>query len=850
MRLVALAAATACLAAGGALAQPAGVSGPGRPTPVSTATRARGELRLDGRLDEPDWAAAAPTDWFTQADPQEGRPATQRTEVRVLYDDAYLYVGARLQDAGRPTVRLGRRDMDPGDSDWFRVFIDSYHDHRTAFGFEVNPAGVQRDEIRTIDTDDNTWDPVWNAATSVDSAGWTTEMRIPFSQLRFSRADRQTWGIQLERVTGRTHEDVLSTFTPKSERGGVPLYGELTGIEGIRPGRRFELLPYVSAKTSYVDPGLDPFRHLPDNRMATGLDLLYGITSNLTLNAAINPDFGQVEVDPAVVNLGVYETFFQEKRPFFVEGSEIFDFGANGTSGGQIFYSRRIGRPPTLSPPSDTSDVPDATTILGAAKLSGKPGGWSVGALEAVTSREEARFRSFPIADGRSAVEPLSNYFVGRARREWRGGQTIFGGILTAVNRDLSSPELRDAMHSAAYAGGVDFHHEWAQHAWAVYGDGEVSQVRGSTGALVATQTRSNHFFQRPDAPYLGVDSSATSLTGYSVNLQLRKQSGEHWRGDVGSALTSPRYEVNDLGFSYRTDRRDFQTDLTYVENRPGRLWRNWSVTGTGRLERNYDWQPILSFATLNAASTTPDYWALQGSVTRYFRSVDDRLMRGGPLAERPAWWSEVGSVTSDARKALTAALTLTGDQFESRSWDWNAAVTLGLKPSASWNLTLTPNVGRTRVVAQYVTTVPDPGQTATYGQDYVFAPLDQTTVSLETRLNVTFTPRLTLEMYAQPLLSSQGYGAPKALVAPRTYDFAPYAGAVPDLDYNLRSLRGNAVLRWEWRAGSTLYVAWQQSRQDVAGVGDFAFTRDRIALFHTRPDDVFLVKVSYWLSP
>ena len=841
MRRLCLSILTAALLPGAGFAQPG-------PSATARAARTEGAIHLDGRLDEPDWAKAAPIDSFTQYAPDEGKPASQPTVVRVLYDDSYLYVGAQMRDAGPVTGRLGRRDMDPGDSDWFRVFVDSYHDHRTAFGFETNPAGVRRDEIRTIDVDDNTWDPVWDVATRADSAGWTAEIRIPFSQLRFSGASEQEWGVQFERVIGRLHETQQSSYTPKSERGGVPLYGTLRGISGIRPGRRLEILPYTLAKSAYVDPGLDPFFH--HDSYAGGLDLLYGIGSNLTLNAAFNPDFGQVEVDPAVVNLGVYETFFQEKRPFFVEGNEIFDFGAQGTSGGQIFYSRRIGRVPTLDPPSAYSHVPDVTTILGAAKLSGKVGGWSVGMLEAVTDKEEARYRDPDSLEHRFALEPMSNYLVGRARREWRGGQSILGGIFTSVNRDLSSDALQATMHSAAYAGGLDFHHEWANHAWAIYGDGELSNVQGSRSAIIATQTRSNHFFQRPDASHLGVDSLATSLTGYSVNLQTRKQSGEHWRGDFGTAFTSPKYEVNDLGFSYRTDRRDFQTDLSYLENKPGSFWRSWDATLTGRLERNYVWQPILSFNTLDVNGLTLGYWTLSGVVTRFYRADDDRLTRGGPLATRPAWWSENGSVSTDGRKPIVATLGLGGERYESGAWDWNASLALGVKTSSRWNLTVTPSFGRAHATAQYVETVSDPSYAPTYGARYVFAPLDQTTVGLETRFNMTFTPHLSLETYVQPLLSSANYGDPIFLVAPRTYIFDPYANPVPSLDFNLRSLRGNAVLRWEWRPGSTMYVAWQQRRQDFADVGDFQFARDRQALFDTRPDDVFLVKVNYWLSP
>jgi uncharacterized protein DUF5916/cellulose/xylan binding protein with CBM9 domain len=830
------------------LAAPASVHS--RPITVSQAARAKATIHVDGKLDESDWATAPITESFTQIDPDEGKPASQRTDVRVLYDDDFLYVGVRAHDSGHVTGRLGRRDMDLGDSDWLGVMIDSYHDHRTAFGFDVNPAGVRRDEMKTIDVDDNSWDPVWDVATTVDSTGWTAEYRIPFSQLRFSGAREQTWGIQFERVIGRNHEYAVSTFIPKAERGGVPLYGHLTGLQDIKPGKRLEVLPYTVAKTSYIDPGPDPFRSKPDNTVSGGADVLFRVSSNLTLNAAFNPDFGQVEVDPAVVNLGVYETFFQEKRPFFIEGSEIFDFGANGTSGGQLFYSRRIGRPPTLGPPSPASDMPEATTILGAGKLSGKPGGWSLGMLEAVTAKEEARFRTATVSDGRFPVEPLSNYFVGRARREWRGGQTIFGGILTSVNRNLDTDPLKNALHSAAYAGGVDFQQEWGNRSWAVFGDAEVSHVEGSTSAITATQRRSNHYFQRPDAKHLEVDSSATSLTGYSVNLQLSKQSGVHWRGGLGTAHTSPAYEVNDLGFAVRTDRHDFTGNVQYLQNRPGTLLRHWQAEFLGRQERNYAWQSILSFAGLFGSMQTLGYWNLSWGGFRYFRAHDDRLTRGGPLATRPAWWNWFGSVASDGRKPVTAALNVSTDRYEFGGWDWTTGLNIGIKTSTRWNLSAGPTITRAFVVSQYVGTITDPTYTPTYGKRYVFAPLKQTSVGLETRFNMTFTPRLSLETYAQPLLSSGDYGSTKQLVAPQTYDFIPYTEQVPNFDFNLRSLRGNAVLRWEWRAGSTMYFAWQQRRQDIANVGDFEFDRDRQALFGTRPDNIFLIKVNYWINP
>jgi hypothetical protein len=824
-----------------------------RAVPTSRAARLDGTIRIDGRLDEAAWASAPVTDRFTQIDPDEGRPASQRTEVRVLYDDEALYVGVRLHDNGPVTARLGRRDMPLGDSDWFGLMIDSYHDHRTAFGFDVNPAGVRRDEVKIINSDDNSWDPVWEVATSLPSdGGWIAEYRVPFSQLRFGRAAEQTWGVQFERVIGRTREYAVSTFIPKSDQGGVPRYGHLTGLRDIRPGKRLEVLPYTVSRAEYVDRGPNPFRTKDEYALSAGVDLLYRVTPNLALNATINPDFGQVEVDPAVVNLGVYETFFEEKRPFFIEGSDIFDFGANSTSGGQLFYSRRVGRAPSLAPPTPLADIPDVTTILGAAKLSGKPGGWSIGVLEAVTAREEARYRDAERIDRDFTVEPLTNYFVARARRDLRGGRTFVGGIVSAVNRRLDSDALQATMRKAGYAAGIDFRHEFVGRRWVVEGDIEGSRVEGTPSAMRIVQRQSNHFFQRPDADHLDVDSAATALNGYSMNLALRKQEGRHWRGAVSGALTSPRYEVNDLGFAVRTDRKDLAANITYVENSPGRVLRNYSISANGRSEHNFAWEPILTIAGAQANLRTLGYWSLFAQVQRQFEAYDDRLTRGGPIAVRPANVGSFVEIASDSRKPLTLSLAGSGTLTDHGGWDWSASAGLGVKSSTWWNLEVTPSILRERFPAQYVATAPDAGYVPTFGQRYVFAPLDYTEVGLETRLNVTFSPRLSLETYVQPLISTGDYGAAMQLVAPKTFDFVPSPAVDADaLDFNLRSLRGNAVLRWEWRQGSTLYLAWQQRRFDYAErLGDFRFGRDRRALFRARPDNIFILKANYWINP
>ncbi len=825
--------------------------------PVHHAVRAAGAIRIDGLLDEAAWSGAPIIDEFIQVDPEEGAPASERTEARVLYDTEAIYIGVRLHDRGSLQSRLGRRDMPLMDSDWLGVVIDSYHDHRTGFTFDVNPSGVQRDAVKSAtgsghESDDNSWDAVWDVATTVDEGGWTAEYRIPFSQIRFSTESEQTWGLLVERVIGRRAEYSTTTYTPKTERGGIPTYGHLLGIRDIEQGNTVELLPYAVVRNERVDPGPNPFRSDSESFGSAGLDLRWRATSTLTLNATINPDFGQVEVDPAVINLGVYETFFDEKRPFFVEGSEIFDFGRN-TSGGQMFYSRRIGRAPQLVAPGP-ADAPDGTTILGAAKLTGKTAsGWSLGLIEAVTAEETARYRdSGTGADGDFVVEPASNYLVARGRRDLRNGESAIGFMVTAANRRLASPASEAMLRSGAYAGGVDFRHEFADRSWALRGTAAWSHIRGTPEALERVQRAGNHFFQRPDAEHLEVETDLSSMTGHSVGASIARQAGEHWRGSLEVAETSPGYEVNDLGFQTRTDRRDAQLVLSWQQTRPGSFFRNYSISTANRLEHNFDWQRVVAFSNLSFGFRTLGFWQGMIMAMRLHPSVDDRSTRGGPLMERPGGWQALSTIRTDSRKSLSFGLNVNGNLDDYDGWSLGGGLNVTYRADR-WNISTGPAFARSFTDAQYVATLANPQNTGTYGADYIFAPLRQTSVSFVTRLNVTFTPRLSLETYVQPFIASGDYSDFGQLERPGGYAFTPR----PDLDgftnpdFNFRSLRGNAVLRWEWQPGSTLFVAWQQVRTDLAaGVGDFDLGRDRRALFGARPDNIFVLKVNYWLTP
>ncbi|HEX7091744.1 MAG TPA: DUF5916 domain-containing protein, partial [Longimicrobiales bacterium] len=661
-----------------------------RDLPSVRAVRAAGAITVDGRLTEPAWQAATPITAFTQVEPDEGRPVSQPTEVRILYDRDALYVGAMLHDSVGVASRLGRRDAYMEDSDWFSIALDTHHDHLTAVRLMVNPAGVRSDETLAggdEDGGDESWDPVWEARTAVMADGWSVEMRIPFSQLRFATAAEQVWGMQLERTIARRQEEAVFAFTPRSERGGVARYGHLTGIRGIDRGRGLELLPYSVARAEYAPtagdddaPFADPYRDGADYFASLGLDLKYRLASNLTLDATINPDFGQVEVDPAVVNLTAFETQFDEKRPFFVEGSDIFDFGG----GTELVYSRRIGGAPRWSPPDAAlyESVPDAATILGAAKLTGRTAGWTIGVIEAVTAEEAGRYITPAGEEVEEVAAPLTSWFAGRIERNLREGRTTVGGLATAVNRRLGGLPLAQRLRASAYAGGIDFRHEWADRAWSVSGHIAASRIAGEPEAIAAAQTSSARYFQRPDADHLRFDPAATTLTGYDASIELSKESGLHWRGDLELSVRSPGFEVNDLGFQQDADRIEAEGSLRYVEQRPGRVFREWSIELGQGAEWNHGRDFLGGSLSLEAEGELLSYWDGELSVSRDFAGLDDRLTRGGPLTRSVARTGVFARVESDSRRAWTIEADVSYERDAAGGDELAVELGVSLRPS------------------------------------------------------------------------------------------------------------------------------------------------------------------------
>ncbi|HUL69346.1 MAG TPA: DUF5916 domain-containing protein [Gemmatimonadales bacterium] len=855
-------------------------------SPTVFAAPLTAELHLDGKLDDPAWATATPVSHFTQYDPEEGKPGSERTEVRVLISNSAIYIGARMYESDYKNLRrrLARKD-EPVEGDVFAVYFDSRHDHLTAYYFRVTAGGAMRDAVLSNNGAgfDISWDAVWDAKVNRDSLGWTVEIEIPLSQLPYSR-DAKEWGIQFERYGWNKQELDQFAFAPKKEQGGVRTFGHLVGLGDLPAPRRLEVLPYVSGRADYqtIDPG-DPFGDSSAYDGSAGADLKYRVTGGLTLNATINPDFGQVEVDPAVVNLSAFETFFPEKRPFFVQGQELFTFGQlqtfNSYSFPAVFFSRRIGRAPQRSLADEGWSFytsPDHTTIAGAAKLTGKTSsGWSIAMIDALTLDEHGRYADTAGAQIKASVEPLTNYFTTRIRREMRQGQTQAGAFLSAVNRDLSDSVLGATLQREAYIGGLDLNHSWNERHWALDASISGSLVRGTTAAIVATQEASRRYYQRPDAKSFSLDSTRTSLPGVAGQLALTRTSGVHWLGNLAYQVTSPGYEANDLGFQTLADRHAVSTDLQYKEDRPNRFLRFYKFEVFTNQAWNFDGDLINNSYSFFTANTLRNFSTAIARFDYSPRVYDDRLTRGGPLAYMPTGYTIYGEYDTDRRNIWTAAIH--GQWFHSTANEHKAdyGIIFAVQPSSRVRLQFEPRYTVGVNQSQYVTTGTDPLASATYGNRYVFSTIHQREVSMVGRVDWTFTPRLSLQVFLQPLISSGDYADFKELKAPRTYDFLVYGkdlgtvtrsnGVVtidPDANpgtandivfdepsFNFRSMRGNAVLRWEYLPGSTLFLVWQHQKQDQVATGDFDLGRDISGLWNAPAHNIFAIKVSYWLS-
>jgi hypothetical protein len=819
--------------------------------PTLRAVRVTSAPSIDGDLSDAVWQNAPEFTDFTQHDPDDGQPGTLRTSVRIVYDDDAIYFGAKMTDTARPTALLVRRDSFV-ESDFLSINIDPQHDRLSGNAFTVTPADVQIDSVLYNDiSEDGSWDGVWESSAKIVADGWIAEVRVPYSQLRFPDRPVHVWGLNITRRTVRNNEWVRIVNTRKGETGFVSHFADVEGLEGIRRGRPLEVVPYAVARSDVRTRNVNPLFEREEHRADGGLDLKYALTPSLTLTGTINPDFGQVEVDPAVVNLSDFETFYPERRPFFTEGLNVFRFGDtpapshfNFFNSPSLFYTRRIGRAPQRVPDSDFAAPPADATILGAAKVTGAlPGGWSVGVLNALTATEHARLR-VGTETTRQQVEPMTNYFVARATKQL-GDASRIGTMFTSVTRntdELSS--LRDS----AFTGGIDAYTSFLNKTWILEGSAVGSRVTGSSEAIDLTQRSSSRYYQRPDAGHVELDPTRTSLSGWGGRAMISKATGI-WRPNVQVHAYSPGYETNDIGFMQRSDIVSAHALMQYVIQNPTKRFREKSGWFGVWQNRNFDGDTIERGVFYDGSVTFANYWNAGASLFLSPGAFSDRHTRGGPLVRTPRSWSSDLSFGTDRRKNFHAEVTshLEGDAAD--YYYRSMGIALTARPSTNVTLSVEPSYSQSHDPTAFVNRFDDAAATATYGRRYVFGELEQRSFELGTRADWTLTPSLSFQLYLQPFIAAGDYHDYRSLVAARTRDYLEYAGDVGNPDFNFRSVRGSAVVRWEFRPGSALYVVWNENRAaTLRGVGDFSLNRDLQAVSTSPSHDVLLVKLSYWL--
>ncbi len=836
---------------------------------------------IDADISDPAWEQVAWGEGFTQRSPYDGIAPTQPTAFKIVYDDHALYVAFRCYhtDPEHIESRMSRRDGFAGDL--VELNIDSYNDNRSAFSFTPSVSGVKGDEFVTDDGNfwDTSWDPVWHVKTQIDSLGWIAEAVIPLSQLRFSNQDEQVWGIQVMRHDFSKESRSLWQYIPNNASYWVSGFGELRGIKGIKPKRQIEIQPYVLAQ-------LDTYKKLPGNRFAdgtdasisAGIDGKIGVTNDISLDFTVNPDFGQVEADPSVLNLDGFQIFFNEKRPFFVQNRDLFNYNISGSEAGgaydsdNLFYSRRIGASPhRLARADDGSesyvDQPEFTSILGAAKLSGKtPKGLSIGIMEAITQRERALVQ-INGTEHHEAVEPITNYFVGRLRQDFNEGNTVLGGIVTLVNRDIHDPSL-DFLHQNAQTGGLDLVHRWNDRTWQMNARLVFSRVAGSTTAIQRTQSNFEHGFTRPDADHLDYDPEATELIGQGGNVSVAKY-GSDFKFQTGMTWRSPKLELNDVGFMRNTDEINHYYWMGYHKQDPYSIFRSTRLNYNHWARWDFGGKNLYRAVSMNFHADFMNFWNVTTGIAYENLDMTNNWLRGGPTYRRSAGMAQWISANTDERKAVSFSVEGNyGFGFDYLVRGQNIGINARVQPSDAINFSIGPSWENFERIDQYVTTINWEGNTR-----YITGYVNQRTLSFTLRVNYNITPDLTLQYYGQPFISRGRYSRFNYVVDPlasdkskglslfhndqislgdNLYSVDDNKDGVTDYefenpDFNFVQFRSNLVARWEYQPGSEIFLVWTQ--------GNTAFGQpNEQALFDSLSDNIFgdntrntfLIKMTY----
>ncbi len=837
------------------------------------------KITVNGIFDEPEWQNATWQNQFVQYEPIEGEAPSKQTEFAILYDANTIYVGIRSFDnPDSISMRMSRRDDIEGDL--VGIFIDSYFDKRTHFSFIVSAAGVRTDNINSNDgeSEDDTWDPIWHTKTALTQHGWNAEMQIPLTQLRFEESIEQRWGLQVLRYIFR--KDELSSWQAmkRDQTGFTSQFGTMDGIKNIEPQNTMNITPYVVARAeSYEKEPENPFLSSGNEQdFNIGLDAKIGVTNYLTMDVTINPDFGQVEADPSEVNLSTYETFFDEKRPFFIEGKNILSYtlsaGDGDLAANNLFYSRRIGRSPQYKPDledDEYADIPDFTRIIGAAKITGKTkNGWSIGLLESVTSEENAKIKGTE-NEYTPSVEPLTNYFIARFQKDFNEGNTNVGAMLTSVNRKIDEEQL-EFLHKSAVTGGIDFLHQWNNKKWSVQGGLYFSHVKGTEEAILTTQEAYSRTYQRPDADYITLDSSRTSLSGYGGKFALSKSSG---RFKFGTLINwkSPGLEINDIGFSPDVDEILPIFWMGYRWYEPFSIFRNASVNFNHWTAFDFGGNLLVNGGNINGNAQFKNFWYSFANMSWEGENLSHSALRGGPSLKLPGNRRFSAGIFSNDQKKLRlgidgSILISNEKDFSSRK---NIDLSISYRPFRAIQIRISPEYKLSDYSLQYITQCDYDSNTR-----YIMSNIARKTLEISIRVSYNITPDLTIQYWGQPFIATGNYSGFKYITNSKaskvddrynlytadqiTYNPENELFLIDDNldgttdysfdkpDFNVKEFLSNLVLRWEFRPGSMFYLVWSQNRSVFENIGKFKFNNDIDALFDEEPHNIFLVKFSY----
>jgi len=829
--------------------------------------------KIDGNLDDPCWEEGSWSGHYRQHIPAEGAPPSQKTVLKVLYDEQNVYVAIRAYDNELEKIdrQMGRRDAFTGDI--VGVCFDSYFDHRTGFEFDLTAAGSKIDLVLLNDHWDTNWNAIWDGKVGMEDSAWTAEMRIPLSQLRYANQEEQIWGLHSWRWINRNLEEDQWALIPRDHSGILRSIGEIHGINGLTQKRKAEFIPYTVGKVKTFEKEVgNPYATGRDQNISFGLDGKFGISSDFTVDFTINPDFGQVEADPSVLNLTAFEVFFEEKRPFFLEGKNIMDFDFGNDL---LFYSRRIGHRPMVTPDLDENEYAeqvDFTTILGALKLTGKTkNGLSVGILESVTSQENVEITSGD--DTREEiVEPLTNYFVGRVQQDIKEGNTLIGGMITSTNRLLSEPNLSH-LNREAYTGGIDFTHLWHDKTYFIDAKAVFSNINGSTDAISDLQYSSARYYDRPDADYLDMDTSLTRLSGYGGSIEVGKESNGRWRYSAGINLRSPGLDLNDVGYLQMSDLIQQEVSLGYVENDPKGIFRMYSIFVGQTNEWTFGGDYLRPRYSLNVGSQFANKWNFSASVMRFGDGLDTRLLRGGPAVWMQGFWHNRYSISTDNSKKISLRAGYHFHFFDDKV-SYTNQIFGGIRYRITNPLLVSVNLDYwdIRDNYQYV----DSKEIA--DEDvYLLATIDRKNLGLTIRTDYAITPEFTIQYYGSPYISIGEYCNYKKVSDPASTDLADIyhiygsneiaydetescyvidenLNAEPDFeignpDYNFRQYRSNLVARWEYKPGSALFLVWTHGRSQYENINGLSIGENIDRMIDVHADNVFLLKFSYWFN-